>query len=105
MTAKRAAQTLAVWCDNIICVTINAIFQNKIWHNGIIQTKELTSMNPTTWAIQPSYWGNQVLIGAEFTNDFAKAEDTALDMAMDTMEKICIFKVGTKADIKWKEVN
>ena len=105
MTAKRAAQTLAVWCDNIICVTINAIFSQKIDYNGIIQTKELTSMNPTTWAIQPSYWGNQVLIGAEFTNDFAKAEDTALDMAMDTMEKICIFKVGTKADIKWKEVN
>ena len=103
MTAKRAAQTVAVWCDNIICVTINAIFQNKIWHNSIIQTKELTSM--TTWAIQPSHWGNQVLIGAEFRNDFHQAEDTALDMATEYMEKICIFKVGTKADIKWMEVN
>ena len=103
MTAKRAAQTLAVWCDNIICVTINAIFSKKLWHNSIIQTKELTSM--TTWAIQPSHWGNQVLIGAEFRNDFHQAEDTALDMATECMEKICIFKVGTKADIKWMEVN
>ena len=103
MSVKRAAQTLAVWCDNIICVTINAIFSQKIDYNSIIQTKEQSNM--TTWAIQPSHWGNQVLIGAEFKNDFAAAEDTALDMAMDTMEKICIFKVGTKADIKWKEVN
>ena len=103
MSVKRAAQTVAVWCDNIICVTINAIFTNKIWHNSIIQTQEQSNM--TTWAIQPSHWGNQVLIGAEFKNDFASAEDTALDMATDTMEKICIFKVGTKADIKWMEVN
>ena len=103
MSVKRAAQTVAVWCDNIICVTINAIFSKKLWHNSIIQTQEQSNM--TTWAIQPSHWGNQVLIGAEFKNDFASAEDTALDMATDTMEKICIFKVGTKADIKWMEVN
>ena len=103
MSVKRAAQTVAVWCDNIICVTINAIFSQKLWHNSIIQTQEQSNM--TTWAIQPSHWGNQVLIGAEFKNDFASAEDTALDKATDTMEKICIFKVGTKADIKWMEVN
>ena len=103
MSVKRAAQTVAVWCDNIICVTINAIFQNKIWHNSIIQTQEQSNM--TTWAIQPSHWGNQVLIGAEFRSDFASAEDTALDMATEYMERICIFKVGTKADIKWMEVN
>ena len=103
MSVKRAAQTVAVWCDNIICVTINAIFSQKLWHNSIIQTQEQSNM--TTWAIQPSHWGNQVLIGAEFKNDFASAEDTALDMATDTMEKICIFKVGTKADVKWMEVN
>ena len=103
MSVKRAAQTVAVWCDNIICVTINAIFSQKLWHNSIIQTQEQSNM--TTWAIQPSHWGNQVLIGAEFKNDFASAEDTALDMATDTMDRVCIFKVGTKADIKWMEVN
>ena len=103
MSVKRAAQTVAVWCDNIICVTINAIFSQKIDYNGIIQTQEQSNM--TTWSVQPSHWGNKVLIGAEFKNDFASAEDTALDMATDTMEKICIFKVGTKADIKWMEVN
>ena len=103
MSVKRAAQTVAVWWDNIICVTINAIFTDKIWHNSIIQTQEQSNM--TTWAIQPSHWGNQVLIGAEFRSDFASAEDTALDMATEYMERICIFKVGTKADIKWMEVN
>ena len=103
MSVKRAAQTVAVWCDNIICVTINAIFTDKIWHNSIIQTQEQSNM--TTWAIQPSHWGNQVLIGAEFRSDFASAEDTALDMATEYMEKICIVKVVTKADIKCMEVN
>ena len=103
MSVKRAAQTVAVWCDNIICVTINSLFSQKIVYNSTIQTQELTSM--TTWAIQPSHWGNQVLIGAEFRSDFGQAEDTALDMATEYMEKICIFKVGTKADIKWMEVN
>ena len=49
----------------------------------------------TTWAIQPSHWGNEVKIGAEFRSDFGQAEDTALDMATEYMEKICIFKVGT----------
>ena len=103
MSVKRAAQTVAVWCDNIICVTINHLFSQKIVYNSIIQTQEQSNM--TTWAIQPSHWGNQVLIGAEFRSDFGQAEDTALDMATDTMERICIFKVGTKADIKWMEVN
>ena len=103
MSVKRAAQTVAVWCDNIICVTINAIFSKNLWHNSIIQTQEQSNM--TTWAIQPSHWGNTVLIGAEFKNDFASAEDTALDMATDIMDRVCIFKVGTKADIKWMEVN
>ena len=103
MSVKRAAQTVAVWCDNIICVTINHLFSQKIDYNSIIQTQEQSNM--TTWAIQPSHWGNQVLIGAEFKNDFASAEDTALDMATDTMDRVCIFKVGTKADIKWMEVN
>ena len=103
MSVKRAAQTVAVWCDNIICVTINHLFSQKIVYNSIIQTQEQSNM--TTWAIQPSHWGNQVLIGAEFKNDFASAEDTALDMATDTMDRVCIFKVGTKADIKWMEVN
>ena len=48
----------------------------------------------TTWAVQPSHWGNQVLIGAEFTSNFQTAEDIALDMATGNMEQVCIFKVG-----------
>ena len=103
MSVKRAAQTVATYCDNILTFTIKSLFADKIVYNSIIQTQEQSNM--ITWAIQPSHWGNTVLIGAEFKNDFASAEDTALDMATDTMEKICIFKVGTKADIKWMEVN
>ena len=103
MSVKRAAQTVAIYCDNILTFTIKSLFGDKIVYNSTIQTQELTSM--TTWAIQPSHWGNQVLIGAEFRSDFGQAEDTALDMATEYMEKICIFKVGTKADIKWMEVN
>ena len=46
----------------------------------------------TTWAIQPSHWGNQVLIGAEFRSDFAQAEDTALDMATEYTGKDLYFQ-------------
>tara|TARA_B100000131_G_C18054629_1_gene587861 strand:+ start:742 stop:930 length:189 start_codon:yes stop_codon:yes gene_type:complete len=62
-------------------------------------------MNSTQWAIQPSYWGNTVRIGAELRDTFAAAEDTALDMATEFAESMMIFKVGTLGDIKWKEVN
>ena len=62
-------------------------------------------MNSTQWAIQPSYWGNEVKIGAELRSTFAAAEDTALDMATEFAESMMIFKVGTLGDIKWKEVN
>ena len=103
MSVKRAAQTVATYCDNILTFTIKSLFANKIVYNSIIQTQEQSNM--ITWAIQPSHWGNKVLIGAEFKNDFASAEDTALDMATDIMDRVCIFKVGTKADIKWMEVN
>ena len=100
---KQLTQKVNLYCDSIITVIIHSLFYQGDVYNSSIQTKELTSM--TTWAIQPSHWGNTVLIGAEFKNDFASAEDTALDMATDIMDRVCIFKVGTKADIKWMEVN
>ena len=103
MSVKRAAQTVATYCDNILTFTIKSLFADKIVYNSIIQTQEQSNM--TTWAVQPSYWGNEVKIGCVFTEDFASAEDTALDMATAYMDTMCIFKVGTKADIKWMEVN
>jgi len=99
---KQYAQQIQLLCDSLITVTIKSLFyQGDVYNNSI--NKQEQSM--TTWAIQPSHWGNQVLIGAEFTSNFQAAEDIALDMATDNMEQVCIFKVGTKADIKWKAIN
>ena len=104
MSVKRAAQTVAVWCDNIICVTINAIFQNKIWHNSIIQTQEQSNM--TTWAIQPSHYGNEVKIwadifdGSHFPQAKAHAERTAEQLG----RPVTIWKVGSISEFKWMEV-
>ena len=100
---KHYAQKIQLLCDSVITVTIKSLFYQGDVYNNSIQTKEQSNM--TTWAVQPHHWGNQVLIGAEFTSDFQTAEDIALDMATDNMEQVCIFKVGTKADIKWKAVN
>ena len=99
---KHYLQQIQLLCDSIITVTIKSLFYQGDVYNSSINKQE---QHMTTWAIQPSHWGNQVLIGAEFRSDFGQAEDTALDMATEYMEKICIFKVGTKADIKWMEVN
>ena len=99
---KHYLQQIQLLCDSVITVTIKSLFYQGDVYNSSINKQE---QHMTTWAIQPSHWGNQVLIGAEFRSDFGQAEDTALDMATEYMEKICIFKVGTKADIKWMEVN
>ena len=99
---KQLTQKVNLYCDSIITVIIHSLFYQGDVYNNIIQTKE---QSMTTWAIQPSHWGNQVLIGAEFTSNFQAAEDIALDMATDNMEQGCLFKVGTKADIKWKAIN
>ena len=99
---KQIYQQIQLTCDSLITVTIKSLFYTDPVYNSSIQTKE---QSMTTWAIQPSHWGNQVLIGAEFAADFQAAEDIALDMATDNMEQVCIFKVGTKADIKWKAFN
>ena len=99
---KHYLQQIQLLCDSVITVTIKSLFLGGDVYNSSIQTKE---QSMTTWAIQPSHWGNQVLIGAEFTSNFQAAEDIALDMATDNMEQVCIFKVGTKADIKRKAIN
>ena len=104
MSVKRAAQTVAVWCDNIICVTINHLFSQKIVYNSIIQTQEQSNM--TTWAIQPSHFGNEVKIWADvFHGDhFAEAKRQALRQAELLGEPITIWKVGTISEFKWMEV-
>ena len=99
---KQYLQQIQLLCDSLITVTIKSLFYQGDVYNSSINKQE---QSMTTWAIQPSHWGNQVLIGAEMTDNFQTAEDIALDMATDNMEQVCIFKVGTKADIKWKAIN
>jgi len=99
---KHYLQQIQLLCDSLITVTIKSLFYQGDVYNSSINKQE---QSMTTWAIQPSHWGNQVLIGAEMTDNFQTAEDIALDMATDNMEQVCIFKVGTKADIKWKAIN
>ena len=83
---KHYAQQIQLLCDSVITVTIKSLFGYGDVYNSSINKQETM----TTWAIQPSHWGNQVLIGAEMTHDFQTAEDIALDMATDNMEQVCI---------------
>ena len=91
-----------LYCDSLLTFTIQSLFYRTPVYNRSINTQD---SQMTNWAIQPSHWGNEVKIGAEFRSNFASAEDTALDMATEYADSMCIFKVGTKADIKWMEVN
>ncbi len=59
----------------------------------------------TSWAVQPSAWGNELKANAEFGHSFDHIQDIALDWATDQMEAMTIWKVGTEAEFKWMEVN
>ena len=102
MNIKQLTKQVNLYCDSLLTFTIQSLFYRDPVYNRSINKQD---SQMTNWAIQPSHWGNEVKIGAEFRSDFASAEDTALDMATEYMDKMCIFKVGTKADIKWMEVN
>ena len=62
--------------------------------------------NMTTWAIQPSDYGNEVKIwadvfdGAHFPQAKAHAERTAEQLG----RPVTIWKVGTISEFKWMEV-
>ena len=102
MNIKQLTKQVNLYCDSLLTFTIKSLFYSGDVYNRSINKQD---SQMTNWAIQPSHWGNEVKIGAEFRSDFASAEDTALDMATEYMDKMCIFKVGTKADIKWMEGN
>ena len=67
-----------------------------------VPNKEIQRM--TTWAIQPSSWGNELRSWAEYATTFFDAEDMAIDMATDQMENMTIWKVGSVSEFKWTEV-
>ena len=60
----------------------------------------------TTWAIQPSHYGNEVKIWADvFHNDhFADAKRHAERQAELLGEAITIWKCGSISEFKWMEV-
>ena len=60
----------------------------------------------TTWAIQPSHYGNEVKIWADvFHNDhFADAKRHAERQAELLGEPVTIWKVGSISEFKWMEV-
>ena len=62
--------------------------------------------NMTTWAIQPSDYGNEVKIWADvFHNDhFADAKRHAERQAELLGEPVTIWKVGSISEFKWMEV-
>ena len=47
----------------------------------------------TSWAVQPSAWGNELKANAEFGHSFDRIQDIALDWATDQMEAMTIWKV------------
>ena len=60
----------------------------------------------TTWAIQPSHYGNEVKIWADvFHNDhFADAKRHAERQAELLGEPVTIWKCGSISEFKWMEV-
>ena len=60
----------------------------------------------TTWAVQPSDYGNEVKIWADvFHNDhFADAKRHAERQAELLGEPVTIWKVGSISEFKWMEV-
>ena len=62
--------------------------------------------NMTTWAIQPSHYGNEVKIWADIFDGshFADAKRHAERQAELLGEPITIWKVGSISEFKWMEV-
>ena len=62
--------------------------------------------NMTTWAIQPSDYGNEVKIWADVFDGshFADAKRHAIRQAEQLGRPVTIWKVGTISEFKWMEV-
>ena len=74
-----------------------------VFINAIINTysNSLEQMNKTTWAVQPTSWGNDLRVWADHASTWEQIEDMALDMAQDMMEEMTIYKVGSVSSFKW----
>ena len=69
--------------------------------------KQLTNQSiMTTWAVQPSDYGNEVKIWADVFDGshFPQAKAHAERTAQQLEKPVTIWKVGTVSELKWMEV-
>ena len=69
--------------------------------------KQLTNQSiMTTWAVQPSDYGNEVKIWADVFDGshFPQAKAHAERTAQELEKPVTIWKVGTVSEFKWMEV-
>ena len=80
----------------------------NVLDDAIISTyKQFTNQSiMTTWAIQPSDYGNEVKIWADVFDgsQFADAKRHAIRQAELLERPVTIWKVGTVSEFKWLEV-
>ncbi len=88
-------------CKPLLQHLVNTI--DGVFINAIIRTynTSLEQMNKTTWAVQPSSWGNDLRVWADHATTWEQIEDMALDMATEMMEEMTIYKVGSVSSFKW----
>jgi len=88
-------------CKSLLQHLVNTI--DEVFINAIIRTynTSLEQMNKTTWAVQPTSWGNDLRVWADHASTWEQIEDLALGMAADTMEEMTLFKVGSVSSFKW----
>ena len=88
-------------CKSLLQHLVNTI--DEVFINAIIRTynTSLEQMNKTTWAVQPTSWGNDLRVWADHASTWEQIEALALGMAEDTMEEMTIFKVGSVSSFKW----
>ena len=90
-------------CKQLLQMGINSI--DALLIPVIISTYH-KGANMTTWAIQPSHYGNEVKIWADVfhADHFADAKRHAERQAELLGEAITIWKVGSISEFKWMEV-
>ena len=96
-------QTLMLRNISILSQTLINVFDDAI----ISIYKSFTpNSNMTTWAIQPSHYGNEVKIWADVfhADHFAEAKRQAERQAELLGEPVTIWKVGSISEFKWMEV-
>jgi len=91
-------------CKQMFQSLVNYIDEGVI--SAIMSTYHTGDQSMTTWAIQPSHYGNEVKIWADIFDGshFADAKRHAERQAELLGEPITIWKVGSISEFKWMEV-